>query len=138
MQKYHKQKYNSFYMDIACIAAGNSVANRKKVGACIVLPNGLISVGWNGTASGTENHCETEDGLTKPTVIHAEINALKKLLVAGVSVKDAKVFCTLSPCLSCAVQLVDLGLSEFIYLEEYKDLTGVEFLRESNVKVSEL
>ena len=136
MQKYHNPKYNKYYMGLAELAASNSVSARKQVGACIVLPNGLISLGWNGQPSGMDNCCEDVDGLTKPTVIHAEINALKKLLVSGTSVKDAMVFCSYSPCLNCAVQLVDLGIKEFVYKMPYKDSSGIELLKESGVKVS--
>ena len=133
MQKYHNPKYDNYYMSLAVLAASNSVSERKQVGACIVLPNGLISLGWNGTAAGTNNCCEDASGETLPTVIHAEVNALKKLLVAGVSVRGAVVYCTYSPCINCAVQLVDLGIKEYVYQHDYKDLSGIKFLHESGV-----
>ena len=133
MQKYHSPKYDDYYMSLAVLAASNSISARKQVGACIVLPNGLISLGWNGTAAGMNNCCEDDSGTTLPTVIHAEINALKKLLVAGISVQGAIIYCTYSPCLNCAVQLVDLGIKEYVYRHDYKDPSGIKFLQESGV-----
>lgn len=138
MQKYHNDKHNKFYMNLALEAAKNSVAQRKQVGACIVLPNGLISLGWNGTPSGFSNNCEDMEGLTKPDVIHAEINALKKLIVAGQSVVGARLFVTHSPCINCSINLIDLGLKEVCFLEYYKDTSGLDLLERSGVSINEL
>ena len=138
MQKYLSPKYHNYHMNLAKVAAENSYAERRKVGACIVLPNGLVSLGWNGTASGLSNVCEGEDGLTKPTVLHAEVNALKKLLVGGMSTKGAVVYVTLSPCLNCAVQLTDIGLSKIYYSELYKNVEGIEHLKSAGIEVEQL
>ena len=144
MQKYLSEKYNRFYMKVAYEASLNSEAERMKVGACIVLPSGLMAVGWNGTPSGQPNRCEEEVavvgdrlgiGKTLPTVIHAEMNALKKLLVAGVSPVGGILFTTLSPCLNCAVQLVDLGLFGVVYHHTYKCTNGLRLLRDAGVSV---
>jgi deoxycytidylate deaminase len=43
----HKEKYFNLYMRMAIEASKESVAVRRQVGAVIVLPNGLISLGWN-------------------------------------------------------------------------------------------
>ena len=102
------------------------------------MPTGLISVSWNGTPSGFDNTCQDENNVTLPHVIHAEMNALKKLLVAGVSVKDSIVFCTLSPCINCAVQLADLGLKAFYYKDEYRDSCGSKFLEKCGVEVLQM
>lgn len=135
MQKYQSEKYNSFYMDLACVAASNAVTTGKQVGACIVLPNGVMALGWNGTVSGADNNCKDCDGVTKPDVIHAEINALKKLQIAGLSTVGAKIFCTFAPCLSCAVSLSDIGITEFIYINDYKCPKGIELLKSTKVRV---
>ena len=144
MQKYLSEKYSRFYMKVAYEASLNSVAERLKVGACIVLPSGLLAVGWNGTPSGQPNCCEEKTaipgdrlgiGKTLPTVIHAEMNALKKLLVAGASPVGSILFTTLSPCLNCAVQLVDLGLFGVVYHRTYKNIEGLRLLQEAGVSV---
>ena len=147
MQNYLSTKYSEFYMKVAEEAAKNSVAKRMQVGACIVLPTGVMALGWNGTASGQPNHCEHDTvtagdrlgvGKTLPTVIHAEINALKKLLLSQNTPKGAVLFTTLSPCLTCAVQLVDLGISEVVYRDTYKDVEGIKFLKNAGISVRAL
>lgn len=136
-QNYFSGKYDSLYMQIAEDAAKYSVAKRKKVGAAIVLPSGLISVGWNGTPSGFDNACEGEDGLTLPTVIHAEHNAIKKLLMSGTSIQGAVIYITLTPCIQCSLMLVDLGVSRVVYKEEYHCNKGLQMLHEGGVKCSQ-
>ena len=145
MQKYLSDKYSRFYMQIAHTASLNSEAKRLKVGACIVLPSGIMAVGWNGTASGQPNCCEHEEvlpgdrlgiGKTLPTVIHAEMNALKKLLIAGMSPVGGILFSTLSPCINCAVQLVDIGLYGVVYESTYKDIEGLQLLENAGISVS--
>lgn len=142
IQKYHNRKYFSFYMELAKLASKNSVAQLDKVGACIVLPSGMISLGWNGTPTGQNNVCEWlykdntdyDTGKTKPNVIHAEMNAIKKLLVAGVSIKDAILFTTTAPCSKCAVQLIDIGLEAVYYSKDHKNNDGLTILRNSEVR----
>lgn len=138
IQKYHDHKYFNFYMELAELASKNSVAELGKVGACIVLPSGMVSHGWNGTPTGQDNVCEWlyEDitAKTKSNVIHAEMNAIKKLLVAGVSIKDAILFTTVAPCSKCAVQLLDIGLKAVYYGKNHKNNDGLIILRNSGIR----
>ena len=64
------------YLRMARIWSENSYCQRRKVGALVVKNKMIISDGYNGTPSGFENVCETEDNVTKPYVLHAEANAL--------------------------------------------------------------
>lgn len=138
-----KSKYHKFYMTLAIETSKQSVALRRQVGAVIVLPNGLIALGFNGTASGRPNNCEwtCEDekgydtGKTKPEVIHAERNALDKLTREGVSPENGILFVTTAPCIECAKSLASVGITEVYYLESYKNTDGIDFLNSMNVKV---
>lgn len=140
MIDYHNPKHFSLYWKLAEDARDASIARRHQVGAVVVLPSGLISLGWNGMPSGFDNDCEVwneelQRYKTRPEVIHAEINALKKLHRAGVSVTAAIVFTTRAPCLPCAVQLIDLGLRNIFYDEPHDDMRGVELLQHGRVIV---
>jgi dCMP deaminase len=56
-----------------------SHAQRRKVGAILVSPQGgIIAEGFNGTPSGFDNNCES-NLITKPEVLHAESNAITKV-----------------------------------------------------------
>lgn len=72
---------------------------------------------------------------TKPEVIHAEQNAMSKMLRAGFSSEGATVFVTHSPCLDCAKAMHGAGISRLVYGISYRDDAGVKFLRQSGVTV---
>lgn len=126
------------FMDFALRTAKESKAVRLKVGAILVKDGQPLSMGWNGTAPGRNNCCEyIKDGIltTKQEVIHAEMNLVKKCINSGISMNGCTIYLTHSPCLECAKLLSGLGLKTILYLEEYRDLKGVNFLRETGVIV---
>ena len=47
-------------------------------------------------------------------------------------------FVTHSPCLECAKLIYQSGIKKVYYAEQYRDLTGVEFLRKCQVEVEQL
>jgi dCMP deaminase len=157
-----KEKYKLAYMKCAEAIADCSEAVRKKVGCILVDENGVISEGLNGMPPEWESEeCEykiysshrklptndefpyrDEDGrhrlVTKPECRHAEEAALEKLWKKPNSANGAKCFVTLSPCLSCAIKLKTAGIKEVYYREEYRDSTGLNYLRSKNIKVEKI
>jgi dCMP deaminase len=131
-----KQKHKDFYLSVAKQAALLSTAKRKQVGAVVVKDNKIISFGYNGTLAGLDNTCEDEEGNTKPSVIHAEANAILKLAASTESATDASLFLTLSPCIECAKMIIISGITELYYLEDYRDRTGLDFImNNSNINI---
>lgn len=127
------------YMDFALKMALNSKAIRAKVGAVLVTKHGVVLTGYNGTPSGTDNSCEMFDSngnyVTKPEVLHAELNCIMKAAREGVSCIDATVYVTLSPCVQCAAMMKQVGIKRVVYLMEYRDNTGIEYLKNNGVKI---
>lgn len=125
------------YMETARAFAQLSHAVRKKVGAIAVTPQDVICYSWNGRPSGDDNCCEVTPELTHPEVLHAESNLVAKAAREGVSLKGSNVFITLSPCLPCAMQMFQSGVVRVFYEEQYRDTTGIEFLRKHKVHVEQ-
>ena len=128
------------YIKMAQTWANLSHANRKKVGALIVKNNTIISDGYNGTPSGFENECEiainNEDGSfreyqTKWYVLHAESNALAKVAKSTQSSEGSTLYVTYSPCTECSKLILQSGIKRVVYLEEYRDVSGLDFLRKA-------
>lgn len=133
-----------------------SHAERKKVGAILVSPQGIIAEGYNGTPSGFDNVCEvllegidvnTNDGacigphirlVTKPEVLHAESNAIAKVAKSTNSSAGATLYVTISPCFDCSKQIIQAGIKRVVYEEEYRLLEGVDLLRKANIEVEKL
>lgn len=132
-----KEKYMKAYMENAASWAKTSEATRLKVGCVIVdkESGGIIAQGCNGTPSGWHtNVCENEDsGETEWFVQHAEVNALNKLRKSTMSSVGSVVFVTHSPCKYCALQLIDAKVSHVYYMQEYRDLTGVDLLKKYGI-----
>ena len=115
-----------------------SHCKRKKVGAIIVKNNMIISDGFNGTPSGFDNNCEDSEGNTNWYVLHAEANAILKVAKSTNSCKDATLYLTLSPCKECAKLIHQSGIKRLVYLKNYKDTTGLQFLENAGVKIDHI
>lgn len=112
-----------------------SYCNRRKVGALLVKDRMIISDGYNGTPGGFENLCEDEEGYTKWYVLHAEANAILKVASSTQSAEGATLYITLSPCKECSKLIHQSGIKRVVYIKEYRDTTGIEFLRKAGVEV---
>ena len=129
-------------MDVAYRFAELSHARRLHVGAIIVKDDRIISIGYNGMPAGWENNCELtqEDGtlVTKPEVLHAEMNALMKLAKSTESGNAASIFVTHAPCMDCAKSIYQAGILEVYYSEEYRSSNGIAFLKQCDIKVRKI
>ncbi len=115
-----------------------SKCDRKKVGAIIVKNGMIISDGFNGTPTGFDNDCEDEEGYTKWYVLHAEANAILKVAKSTNSCEGAVLYLTLSPCRECAKLIHQSGIKKIVYINEYKDDSGIRFLRKAGVEIQQL
>lgn len=129
------------YMQMAEVWAKRSKANRIQVGCLIVKDRQIVSDGYNGMPAGAiDDVCElvTADGgtVTRDEVIHAESNALLKIVAnGGNGAKGADMYCTLSPCRSCALLIIQSGVKRVFYRNKYRDLSGIDLLVSYNVHV---
>ncbi|MCX7635649.1 MAG: deaminase, partial [Syntrophales bacterium] len=56
----------------------------------------------------------------------------------GVSVKDARLYCTNHPCVICAKMIINAGIAAVIIKDGYGDPLAVEILREAHIGVEML
>lgn len=123
------------YLKMARIWAENSYCTRRKVGALIVKDKMIISDGYNGTPVGFENVCETDEGKTKPYVLHAEANAITKVAKSSNSSDGATLYVTASPCIECAKLIIQSGIQRVVYCEEYHSQEGIELLERAGIEI---
>lgn len=129
------QKYDAAYLRMAAEWSKLSHCKRRQVGALIVRGRSIISDGYNGTPSGFENFCEDEEGYTKWYVLHAEANAILKVAATTQSCEGATLYLTMSPCRECSKLIHQAGIRRVVYASEYKDPSGLDFLRKAGVEV---
>jgi len=130
-----RQRYDKAYLRMAQTWAELSHCERKKVGALIVRDGRIISDGYNGTPAGFPNCCEDQQGNTEWYVLHAEANAILKVARSTNDCSGATLFITLSPCKDCSKLVLQAGIKRVVYMMEYKDTTGVDFLKSAGVEV---
>lgn len=127
------------YLKMATQWSELSYCTRKKVGALIVKDGMIISDGFNGTPSKSKpNVCEDFNGDTHWWVLHGEANAILKCAKNGVSCNGGTLYQTHSPCKDCSKLILQAGIVRVVYVEDYKDLAGVELLIESGIIVDKL
>lgn len=131
------------YMIVAEAHAHLSKAERKKVGCALVTANGVILGGTNGLAPNSSNELEYKEGpfevlVTKPEVIHGELNCLLKAAREGVSVVGATLYTTLSCCKPCSEMIAAAGIKRVVYKEAYRLPDGLENLKKLNLVVDKL
>ncbi|MFC1497378.1 cytidine/deoxycytidylate deaminase family protein [Verrucomicrobiota bacterium] len=137
-------------MDIAHVVAKRGNCIRRQVAAVIVKDQRIISTGYNGTPAGTKNcfeggcsRCASDAAsgseLDECICSHAEENAITQAAYYGTALHGAVLYCTLSPCLICAKLIVNSGIKEIIYEDEYEftQQTGRLFA-EAGVKYRQL
>ena len=123
----NRPSWDEVWSSFANIIAKRSIDPRFKVGAVIVTEDNtqVLSIGYNGDQAGGSNEVESlEPG--QSGCIHAEINALIKLDFNNP--KKKKMYVTLSPCKMCAKAIVNANISEVVYIEKYRDDSGILLL----------
>lgn len=129
-----KLKEIKLYYQFIQNVAQMSYCERLKVGAVIVKGSSILSYGYNGSAIGDNNICEL-DGVTRPGIIHAEKNAIYKCARSHETTEGASIFVSHSPCMECAVAIVQCGIKEVYYVTPYRDTAPIEYLVSKGIEV---
>lgn len=155
---------DTLFSVVCLLVSQRSTCLRSQVGAVIVKDGRIVSTGYNGPVSGMppcvqpnplidvldlknpyfSTSCGKEYGARRclgagcTRSLHAETNAIAFAARAGVSVEGCVMYCTMSPCINCAKVIVNSGIKELKYTEDYRDLSGLELLKKSGIKVTKL
>ena len=138
VNKVKQNRYDYAYLKLALEWANLSYCTRKKVGALIVKDKMIISDGYNGSPSGFDNNCEDDNGNTHWYVLHAEANAILKTAKSNHNCSGATLYLTHSPCKECSKLIHQAGIKRLVYIDQYKDLSGLEFLNEAGIEIREI
>jgi len=138
--------WDTYFMDMAKLAARRSSCLRRAVGAVLVKDRRLLATGYNGVPSGV-THCEVTGCLRERLKVpsgerhelcrglHAEQNAIIQAAFHGVSIRDAVLYCTNLPCIICAKMLINAGVRRIVYIEGYSDALTQEMLAEVGMEL---
>lgn len=142
-------------MESARLWAKRSTCSRARNGASVIRDGRLLMSGYNGAPAGMD-HCVHECtcrptvlgakptyhhtqgcGLLKPCLmaVHAEQNALLACAKYGVATEDAEMYCTMMPCVSCAMSIISAGIVVVTFEQDYRIKEGMHLLTKAGVAV---
>ncbi len=128
--EFKRPDWDTYFMDIAHVVARRGNCSRRQVAALIIREKRIISTGYNGTPRGVKNcfeggcpRCSSDapsgHSLGDCICAHAEENAIVQAAYHGIAVRGGTLYCTISPCLMCAKMIINAGIVEVVYEEEY-------------------
>jgi dCMP deaminase len=142
--------WDEYFMQIAQIVALRSNCMKRKVAAVVVKEKRIVSTGYNGTPRGVKNCNEggcprcnslasSGTNLGECLCSHAEENSITQAAYHGISLKDATLYSTFSPCLICTKMIINSGIVEVVYNARYPmgDIP-LGLLKEAGVKTRQV
>jgi dCMP deaminase len=130
MSQFLRPSWDEYFMNIAKVVAMRSNCMKRKVAAIIVKDRRVISTGYNGTPRGAKNcneggcpRCngmaESGTALDECLCCHGEENAITQAAYHGTSLKGATLYTTFAPCLLCTKMIINSGIAEVVYNQDY-------------------
>ncbi len=154
-EKRERPSWDEYFVNIVLETKKRSSCLKRQVGALVVSADGktISATGYNGAPRGIKscydrNQCwrrthNIKHGENKDLcrAVHAEHNAFCAAARKGVALEGGILYVTTFPCPTCANSIVQVGLVEVNYLENYYGIRhdfAERTLREAKVKMTKL
>ncbi len=128
--------WDEYFMGLCHSVAQRATCNRGKSGCVIVKDKQILVTGYVGSPAHLP-HCDDVGHLFKQTVhedghvsthcvrtVHAEQNAICQAAKRGIALEGATLYCTMTPCRTCAMLIINCGIRNVIC--EYRYHAGDE------------
>lgn len=138
--------WDEYFIEVTRVVATRSTCLRRQLGAVIVKDKRILTTGYNGPPSGLA-HCLDVGCLRQAKGIpsgeriefcrglHAEQNAIIQAASYGVSIRDAVIYTSCYPCVTCAKMIINAGIRRVVYVGDYPDGLSREILAEAGIAV---
>jgi dCMP deaminase len=145
-----RPSWDLYFMNIAIVVASRSNCVKRHVAALIVKDKRIISTGYNGTPRGVRNcneggcprcnsFADSGTKLDECVCSHGEENAIVQASYHGISIKDATIYTTFSPCLMCTKMIINSGMLEVVYNSNYPlGEMPLKLLKEAGISVRQV
>lgn len=145
-----RPSWDTYFMRMAVLASERSTCLRRKVGAVAVRDRRVLATGYNDVPSGVK-HCYELGGCLREQkgapsgqmldycrTVHAEQNLIIQCAIHAVSIRDAVVYSTHQPCLTCSKMLVNAKILGVYFRHPYPSVMAEELFRETGVFLKQL
>lgn len=129
--KYIRPSWDEYFMEVANAISKRATCDRGRSGCVIAKDRQILVTGYVGSPRGLP-HCDEaghqmkktlhEDGSqTKHCVrtVHAEQNAICQAARRGISIDGATLYCRMTPCRTCAMLIINCGISRVVCEKKY-------------------
>ncbi|KAI5175668.1 dCMP deaminase [Nematocida sp. LUAm1] len=143
-----RPSWKEYFISLAHTAAERANCMKRRIGAVIVKNNRVVSVGYNGTSTGTKNcieggcsRCNSNarqgSQLGECFCIHAEESALLQCDFSSCSSGD--LYTTVFPCRLCSRKIVQMNIKNIYYVYEYvHDEDVLSLFKANNINIEKL
>lgn len=129
----NRPTWDEYFLRMAGLASTRSTCLKRQVGAVVAKNRMVLSTGYNDTPRGVQNcgdggcpRCAADQDSQKFSAhagdclcIHAEQNVIIQAAFHGVSIESGVLYITLEPCFICAKLIINAGINEVVYSNQY-------------------
>jgi dCMP deaminase len=133
-----KEVYRQAFSQLLANKKASKAKKTAKVGASIIAGNRIISMPNSNLVDGPMEQEKDGTWVSPPTVSHAEELCIAQAAKDGISLSGATMIVSLSPCMTCSRLIVNSGIKELHYIDDWWDRNALNFLAEHDVKVVKL
>ena len=144
-----RPSWDEYFLGIMDAVRERGTCDRGKSGSIIVRDNRILTTGYVGSAKGMP-HCDeaghlmhevlNEDGTRSKhciRTVHAEQNAIVQAARNGVSIEGATIYCSMTPCFTCAKLIINAGIKRVVAKKDYhKSKLSKAFFKAAKVKLT--
>jgi len=129
--KYTRPSWDDYFMEVADAISKRATCNRGRSGCVIAKDRQLLVTGYVGSPQGLP-HCDDvghqmktvihEDGSKSEhcvRTVHAEQNAICQAAKRGIAIDGATLYCRMTPCRTCAMLIINCGISRVVCERKY-------------------
>lgn len=143
-----KAEWNKRYMEMAKLVSTWSSCLSRHVGCVITVDRRVVATGYNGAPAGVKSCVErgfcirkdskSGENLDKCFASHGEMNAITQAAKMGISVEGGSLYVTTLPCSTCIKLIINAGIKEVYYIEDYNSPMTKSLAEEAGIKLVQL
>lgn len=135
MAKYVRPTWDEYFMGIKQVVSKRATCGRGRSACVIVKDKHIVATGYVGAPSGLAScddvghflqevkESDGSVGIHCIRTVHAEQNAICQAAKLGTPIKGATLYCTMTPCRTCAMLIIQCGISSIICERHYPHAT---------------
>jgi len=130
-KKYQRPTWDDYFMEVAHAVSKRATCDRGRSGCVIARNKQILVTGYVGSPMGFTHCDEAGHQIKKVThengeisehcvrTVHAEQNAICQAAKLGISIESATLYCRMTPCRTCAMLLINCGVTRVVCERRY-------------------